>query len=211
MPATRHELRGLYAITDSQLQSREQLVERVEAAIDGGAVLIQYRDKNSRPTVRRQQGEALAALCTARGVPLIINDDVQLAAACGAHGVHLGKDDCDLQTARSRLGRQAIIGVSCYNDWSRALRAVAAGADYIAFGRFFPSHTKPQAVTAETDLLLRAQKTFELPITAIGGITPDNGGQLIAAGADLLAVIQGVFAQPDTRRAAQAYTRLFKS
>lgn len=210
MSSAQHELRGLYAITDSGLQPPEQLLQRVDAAIDGGAVLIQYRDKHSNRTARRQQAKELAALCTSRGVALIINDDVQLAAECGAQGVHLGKHDCDLQAARARLGGQAIIGVSCYNEWSRALRAVAAGADYIAFGRFFPSHTKPEAVAAETDLLVRARKTFQQPVAAIGGITPENGGQLIHAGADLLAVIHGVFGQPDARRAAQAYTRLFE-
>ncbi len=211
MPGVRRVLRGLYAISDAGLQPPDQLSHQVEAAIEGGAVLVQYRDKSPDQMLRRQQAAELVALCGAHGVPLLINDDVQLAVDCGAQGVHLGKDDSDPQTARRRLGAQAIIGVSCYNEWSRAEQAVAADADYIAFGRFFPSRTKPAATPAGTDLLRRARQAFKLPVAAIGGITPANGGPLVAAGADLLAVIQGLFAQPDVRQAARAYARLFKN
>jgi thiamine-phosphate pyrophosphorylase len=209
MFAARPELRGLYAITDSSLQPPEKLLQRVDAAIDGGARLIQYRDKHSDQTVRRRQAAELAELCDRRGISLIINDDVQLALECGARGVHLGRDDCDITTARTRLGAEAIIGLSCYNQWPTALRAVAAGADYIAFGRFFPSRTKPEAVAANIELLTQASSSFEVPVAAIGGITPENGAQLVHAGADLLAVIHGVFGQPDVRAAARAYNRLF--
>ncbi|MFQ5643195.1 MAG: thiamine phosphate synthase [Thiogranum sp.] len=205
-----HSLRGLYAVTDTTLQAPGQLAERVSQAIDGGAALVQYRDKHSAPHTRLQQAKALAVICRSRGVLFIVNDDVALAADCGAHGVHLGRDDTDPRTARVRLGAGAIIGVSCYNDLSLAHQAAGAGADYIAFGRFFPSQTKPDTVQADPDLIRQAQRELSLPVAAIGGITPDNAGRLIDAGADMLAVVQGVFASADIRRAALAFSTLFE-
>ena len=201
--------RGLYAITDRRLIPEAELVERVRKAIDGGAAIIQYRDKSSGQARRLEQAAALAALCSARQVPLIINDDIELAAAVNADGVHLGIDDTSIRTARAQLGEDAIIGVSCYNRLERAVEAVAAGADYVAFGRFFASKTKPNAVTADTDLLVAARQQLRVPIVAIGGITPDNGAALIAAGADYLAAIDGVFGQADVYTAAQGYAALF--
>jgi thiamine-phosphate pyrophosphorylase len=202
-------LSGLYAITDAALQEPEQLPERVARAIDGGARLVQYRDKSGDRAARLHQARVLAELCRARGALLIINDDAELAADSGADGVHLGRDDGDPAAARRRLGAGAIIGVSCYDQWPRAVQAVEQGADYIAFGRFFPSRTKPQAVQASLDLIRRAKQQLALPVAAIGGITPRNGAQLVAAGADMLAVVQGVFAAADIRQAASAYAALF--
>jgi len=202
-------LHGLYAITDAGLQPAELLCERVSLAIDGGAVLIQYRDKSTDARLRLRQARALATLCAQRDVRLIINDDVTLAADCGADGVHLGKDDTGLSTARRRLGDTALIGVSCYNRLDLAQQAADAGADYLAFGRFFPSRTKPAAVGADLELLREARHRWPLPIAAIGGITPYNATALLAAGADLLAVVRGVFAAPDVRQAAADYTALF--
>ena len=202
-------LSGLYAITDAALQEPEQLPERVARAIDGGARLVQYRDKSGDRAARLHQARVLAGLCRARGALLIINDDTRLAADSGADGVHLGRDDGDPAAARRRLGAGAIIGVSCYDQWPRALEAVEQGADYIAFGRFFPSRTKPQAVQASLDLIRRAKQQLALPVAAIGGITPHNGAQLVAAGADMLAVVQGVFAAADISQAASAYAALF--
>jgi thiamine-phosphate pyrophosphorylase len=202
-------LSGLYAITDAALQEPEQLPERVALAIDGGARLVQYRDKSGDRAARLHQARVLAELCRARGALLIINDDAQLAADSGADGVHLGRDDGDPAAARRRLGAGAIIGVSCYDQWARALQAVEQGADYIAFGRFFPSRTKPQAVQASLDLIRRAKQQLAVPVAAIGGITAQNGAQLVAAGADMLAVVQGVFAAADIRQAASAYAALF--
>ncbi len=202
-------LRGLYVITDAGLQAPEQLLPRVQQAIDGGAVLVQYRDKSNDTVLRQQQAQALVELCNTRGVALIINDDVALAAAVGAHGVHLGRDDSRLATARKQLGEAAIIGVSCYNRWSLAEQAVKAGADYIAFGRFFASRTKPDAVEADLALLERAQREFDVPVAAIGGINAGNAGTLIDAGADLLAVVHDVFGADDVYAAAQAYRTLF--
>ena len=201
--------RGLYAITDRRLIPEAELVERVRKAIDGGAAIIQYRDKSSGQARRLEQAAALAALCSARQVPLIINDDIELAAAVNADGVHLGIDDTSISTARAQLGEDAIIGVSCYNRLERAVEAVDAGADYVAFGRFFASKTKPNAVTADIDLLVAARQQLRVPIVAIGGITPDNGAALIAAGADYLAAIDGVFGQADVYAAAQGYAALF--
>ena len=201
--------RGLYAITDRRLIPEAELVERVREAIDGGAAIIQYRDKSSAQATRLEQAAALAALCRRHQVPLIINDDIELAAAVNADGVHLGIDDASIRTARAQLGEDAIIGVSCYNQLERAVEAVAAGADYVAFGRFFASKTKPNTVTADIDLLTAARQQLRVPIVAIGGITPDNGAALIAAGADYLAAIDGVFGQGDVFAAAQSYAVLF--
>jgi thiamine-phosphate pyrophosphorylase len=201
--------RGLYAITDTGLLADDVLLERVEQAILGGARVIQYRDKQLAPAARRRQAAALATLCGRHGIPLIINDDVPLAAAVGAAGVHLGEHDTGLQAARRQLGPVALIGVSCYNRLELAREAADGGADYVAFGRFFPSSTKPAAVQATPALLVEARRRLDLPIVAIGGITPVNGAELVSAGADLLAVIHGVFAQPDVEAAARRYAALF--
>ena len=201
-------LRGLYAITDSELAA-DGLVDQVKQAIAGGARIIQYRDKSQEQARRLAEAGTLLGLCTERDVPLIINDDVALAATIGAHGVHLGKDDPALTSARAQLGPEAIIGVSCYNRFELAVEARAAGADYVAFGSFFASDTKPLAVRAAPELLQRTRRELGLPTVAIGGISPENGRALIAAGADMLAVIRGVFAQPDISAAAQAYATLF--
>ena len=201
--------RGLYAITDAGLLPDERLIDAVAAAIRGGARLIQYRDKSHDSARRLAQATALNALCQDHGVPLIINDDVELAFAVGAAGVHLGRDDADITTARARLGPRALIGVSCYDRLDLALNAARAGADHVAFGAFFPSPTKPSEIRAPLDLLQQARARLDLPIVAIGGITPENAAALLAAGADYLAVVSGVFAQPDIQVAARRYATLF--
>lgn len=202
--------RGLYVLTDSQLIADDKLVPAVAAAIDGGAVMVQYRDKSADGGKRRWEGQDLMNLCRALRTPLIINDDAALALAVGADGVHLGKDDGDIAAARALLGPDAIIGVSCYNDLERALAAQAAGADYVAFGSFFSSDIKPDAVRATPVLLQQAKAQLHVPVVAIGGITADNGAQLVAAGADLLAVISDVFGQSDIRAAAARIAELFE-
>lgn len=207
--ARHHQLRGLYVITDSALIPINQLVPRVNAAIDGGACIVQYRDKSRDQTRRLLEATALSQACRDRGATFIVNDDPSLALEAEADGVHLGGDDASPQQARELLGPDAVIGISCYNNLERAEQAVQAGADYIAFGRFFPSQSKPQAIQADISLLREAKALFGLPIAAIGGITPENGGALIAAGADMLAIIHGVFGQEDVRLAAQAYAVLF--
>ncbi len=202
------QLIGLYAITDSQLLPSNKLSQGVSAAIAGGARVIQYRDKSKDPARRRHEATQLLRLCRQHGVTFIINDDVTLAAEIGADGVHLGRNDGDIESTRRQLP-DGIIGVSCYNDWQRAQAAQDAGADYIAFGAFYPSTTKPDALAADKSLLTRARQELRIPVVAIGGITTDNGAPLIEAGTDMLAVVQGVFGQPDIRQAAQQYAQLF--
>ena len=201
--------RGLYAITDSKLLSSEQLVEAVAFAIQGGAQMIQYRNKSGDAQQRQWEASDLNNMCRALGIPLIINDDVELAAQVMAAGVHLGKDDTDIADARTRLGPRAIIGVSCYNDIDCAVAAEKAGADYVAFGSFFASRVKPEAVKAELALLQVAKQQLTIPVVAIGGITADNGRQLLEAGAHMLAVITEVFGQADIRAAAEQLSNLF--
>ena len=202
-------LHGLYALTDTGLTPGVKLTAAVEAAIRGGARLVQYRDKSGDTARRAEEARALVELCRGHGVPLIVNDDVELAAAADADGVHLGKDDGDPASARVRLGPRALIGVSCYDSLERAVAAARAGADYVAFGSFHPSDSKPGAVRPPASLLDDARRRLGIPLCAIGGITPENGAALVTAGADMLAVIRGLFAAPDVTAAARAYARLF--
>jgi len=199
--------RGLYAITDGP---RPDLLAAVKAALRGGAVLLQYRDKTADTARRAFEARALRELCARFEIPFIVNDDVELALAAGADGVHLGEDDGDIAAARARLGAGAIIGVSCYDSLARARQLAAAGADYLALGAFFPSPTKPTARRATPDLL-REAKPLGLPLVAIGGITPDNAWPLVNAGADFLAVVSGVFAQADPEAAARRYAAMYTS
>lgn len=202
-------LYGLYAVTLEAPRTKPPLAEQVAQAIAGGARLIQYRNKTRTPAERLHVARSLLAVCQAASVPLIINDDLELAARTGAAGVHLGRDDPDPREARKRLGPRAIIGVSCYDQLQRARQAQAIGADYAAFGRFFPSATKPRAVQATSELLRRARGQLRIPLVAIGGITPENARLPIAAGADLVAAIDGVFGRSDIRAAAAAFAALF--
>ena len=203
------QLRGLYAITDTKLATTHGVIQQVEAALLGGAGIIQYRDKSHAHQRRLAETRQLRQLTRQYHALLIINDDVALAREAEADGVHLGKDDWDPRKARQELGGGAIIGVSCYNRLELGRKAKQAGADYIAFGRFFPSQTKPEAVPADAELLRQAKRELDLPLVAIGGITPENGHQLIAAGADMLAVIHAVFGQPDIRQACERFQPIF--
>ncbi|MGB2681999.1 MAG: thiamine phosphate synthase [Candidatus Competibacter sp.] len=200
---------GLYAITDAALLPDERLIAAVEQALLGGARLIQYRDKSHDSALRLHQAQQLNALCRSHQIPLIINDDVELAARVGAAGVHIGRDDPAFETARDRLGEAALIGVSCYDRLSLALDAERAGADYVAFGAFFPSPTKPTEIRAPAGLLREARVSLKIPIVAIGGITLENAPLLLEAGADALAVVSAVFAQPDIQAAARRFAALF--
>lgn len=202
-------LRGLYAITDSSLLSHNELKDAAEQAILGGAQVIQYRDKQSAPQTRKQQAMELVALCNTHHIQCIINDDIELAKAVNAHGVHIGKDDVTIKEARNHLGQDALIGVSCYNSLEFAQAAEAEGADYVAFGSFYPSSTKPQAASADIRLLQDARNQIKIPVVAIGGITPENAVTLINAGADMLAVINAVFGQPDVHQASRQFADLF--
>jgi thiamine-phosphate pyrophosphorylase len=202
----RFPARGLYAITQTDNKSAETIINDVISAIKGGAVLVQYRDKNPLDAVFL--ASELVKISHQYQVPLIINDDVELAARVGADGVHIGKEDGAIVQARRRLGADAIIGVSCYNFVEQALDAQNQGATYVAFGRFFPSTSKPLAAAAHIETLRQAKLLLTVPIVAIGGILPENGAPLLAAGADFLAVIGGLFeSQPE--QSARAYQALF--
>ncbi|MDN6318851.1 MAG: thiamine phosphate synthase [Marinobacter sp.] len=203
---------GLYAITDSQLTPAASLIAAVEAAIRGGTVMVQYREKLAPMAERLAQARNLQSVCAGANVPLLINDDIGLAKRVGAAGVHLGQTDGSVAQARHLLGDNAIIGITCHADLALAEAATTAGADYLAFGRFFHSSTKPNAPPAKTDILAQA-KCFGKPITAIGGITSQNGEQLIRAGADLLAVVGGLFKSSleATEQNAKTFQRLFAS
>ena len=192
---TRHNspIKGLYAITDPELISDEALLDTVKKAIEGGASIIQYRNKYASKTVQQQQARQICQLCKAHQVCFIINDDPELAKLVDADGVHVGKEDGKIADARKQLGKHAIIGVSCYNRLENAHDAIKQGADYVAFGRFFPSRTKPNAVQAELDLLEAAAKELTVPFVAIGGITLHNATQLISRGAHAVAVINDLF------------------
>jgi len=199
--------RGLYAITPDDTDTA-RLLARVETVLAAGATWLQYRNKAADADLRETQARLLLPVCRRHGVPLIVNDDWRLAAAIGADGAHLGEDDGEIAAARAALGDAAILGASCYDDLALARQAAASGASYIAFGAFFPSPTKPNARRATLDLL-RDSAPLGLPRVAIGGITPDNARPLVDAGADLLAVISGVFDAPDPAAAVRAYLASF--
>lgn len=206
------KLRGLYAITDSQLLAGK-FPQYVEAALEGGVTLLQYRDKSDDQARRLREAETLLTLCERYKTRLIINDDAELAARIGA-GVHLGQTDGPLTPARALLGRQAIIGSTCHDQLSLAEQAAQEGASYVAFGRFFNSTTKPGAPTASLELLDQARASLHLPICVIGGITLDNAAPLVHHGADLLAVVHGLFgadSADEVTRRARAFNALFNS
>lgn len=198
--------RGLYLLTPDECDT-PRLLDRVAAVIDH-ASLLQYRNKRADAALADAQVAALLPLCRAHGVPLLVNDDWHLAARHGTDGAHLGEHDGDLERARAALGARAILGASCYDSLELARSAAAAGASYVAFGACFPSPTKPLARRVPAALLLEA-RALGLPVVAIGGITPDNAARVVEAGADLVAVISGVFDAPDPVHAARAYLRAF--
>lgn len=195
---------GLYVITDPGLLPDEQLLPAVAAALRGGAGLVQYRDKSRHAARRQQQVAALLQLCREHGALLLINDDVALAAAVGADGVHLGRDDMTVEQARDILGPDAIIGVSGYADPFAILQPQA---DYVAFGRLFPSRTKPTALPATLDVLRQARRLDSKPIVAIGGINSDNALSVRRAGANWLAVVEAVFGGIDVEQRARTLCR----
>ncbi|MFC3531453.1 thiamine phosphate synthase [Vogesella facilis] len=198
---------GLYAITPDTDDS-ERLIEQVSAALDGGARVLQYRNKGCDPVRRLWQASILASLARSRGALFIVNDDVELARAVQADGVHVGRDDAAVASARAALGPAAVIGASCYNDLALARAAVAAGASYVAFGAVFSSGTKPGAVAAPLALFAHSID-LGVPRVAIGGITVANAGQVVAAGADAIAVIGGLFDGDDVAERAATLAALF--
>jgi thiamine-phosphate pyrophosphorylase len=189
-------IKGLYALTPDETHT-ERLLAQVEVALAAGVKLLQYRNKLADPRLRTVQAQALLPLCRAHDATFIINDDIKLCLAIDADGVHLGKTDGSLAAARMRLGPDKILGASCYDHFDNAIAAKAHGADYVAFGACFVSSTKPDAPRADLGLFSRAQAELGLPAVAIGGITVDNAGQAIAAGADAIAVIGALWNSAD--------------
>jgi len=201
-------IKGLYAITP-EIAATDVLLTKVRQALQGGAQAVQYRTKSKDVARKHEQATELLTLCRQFRVPLIINDDVRLAALTDADGVHLGAHDAPLKEARINLGPDKIIGVSCYQDLDLALRLAAEGADYVAFGSFYPSPTKPQAQPCPLARLTAAKAQLRVPIVAIGGITPDNARAVIDAGADAVAVVSALFDAPDIEMTAQHFASLF--
>ncbi len=206
---TAAKLRGLYAITDETLIPESAFAATIEQALRGGSSIIQYRDKSGNEVKRLEQASALRSLCNQYDACLIINDDITLAKAVAADGVHLGEEDASIEQARLMLGEDAIIGVSCYNQLQRALKAQAAGADYVAFGAVFTSPTKPNARSASCELISEAKSQLDIPLCAIGGIDKSNAERVIDAGADMTALISGLFSEADIYLTAKYISRLF--
>jgi len=200
---------GLYAVTP-ELTDSSVLIRKVDAALRGGASVVQYRSKSIAESLRLLQAREISNLCRIRNALFIVNDSVALAREVDADGVHLGKDDDGVLAARTVLGPGKLIGVSCYNEIGRARKAVAQGADYVAFGSFFSSSTKPHAIRADMELLQSAASEIALPVVAIGGITEDNAAGLIAAGADAVAVVSALFDAFDVEAQARRFARLFQ-
>jgi thiamine-phosphate pyrophosphorylase len=200
---------GLYAVTP-ELADSAALISKVDAALRGGARVIQYRSKSIADSLRRAQAGEIATLCRLRNALFIVNDSVELACEIDADGVHLGRDDGGVVAARKMLGRGKLIGVSCYNEIGLAREAISEGADYVAFGSFFSSSTKPHALRAGKELLQVAASEFAVPVVAIGGITEDNAGGLIAAGADAVAVVSALFDAVNVEAQARRFARLFQ-
>lgn len=202
-------IQGLYAITDQQLIAPKKFAARVRQVLQGGAQIVQYRDKSQQHQLRFEQASIVVDLCKKFGAISIINDDIELAKIVEADGVHIGTDDDELSYARQELGEQKIIGVSCYANLSLAEQAVADSADYVAFGSIFASPTKPQAPIAGLDVLRQAKQSLRVPIVAIGGITLDNLDDVVSSGADAVAIISGVFANEDISQQALQFSQAF--
>ena len=202
-------IRGVYAITP-EIADTEGLLDRVSLALKGGVRVVQYRNKNAPVELKHQQSLALQTLCRGFEVPFIINDDVELAEHVGADGVHLGQADATISEARAMLGVNSIIGISCYNQIALAERALSESADYVAFGSFFPTANKRDAVVAPLNILREAEGRFRAPVVAIGGIRLENAGEVIAAGADALAIISGLFDARDITATARVFGQLFE-
>ena len=205
----KHRLKGLYAITDQHLISASNFGQAVEQALQGGASIIQYRDKSDDRNKRLQQASTLRSLCDQYDALCIINDDIELASAVSADGVHIGKDDTSLKAARETLGDDAIIGVSCYDDIGLALAAEKNSADYVAFGTMFSSPTKLGAVMATPNIISEAKRQLNIPVCGIGGITEANLDQLIQHDVDMAAVISSLFAADNIQQRARLLSQHF--
>ena len=201
-------LHGLYIITDPLLCG-DTIIKKVEQAIQGGAQVIQYRNKTADAKTQTSEASALKKLCHQYQRCFLINDNIELALQVNADGVHLGQTDSALSDARKQLGNKKIIGITCHSDISAAIKAEQQSADYVAFGRFFPSQTKPSAPPANLDILQQAQSQLNIPVVAIGGINTENANTLIDAGANMIAVIHAIFSAHDIKKTAQSLAEKF--
>ena len=202
-------IHGVYAITDQHLITPKKFSSKVRQALEGGAKVVQYRDKSQHHQLRFEQANNLVKLCKEFDAISIINDDIELAKSVNADGVHIGVDDDELDFARQSLGAKKIIGISCYSDISLAEQAVLDSADYVAFGSIFSSSTKPQAPVAGLDILQQAKQKFDVPIVAIGGINLNNLADVLATGVDSVAIVRGIFADDNVRMITQKYAKAF--
>jgi len=201
---------GLYAITPDEADT-SVLLAKVEAALQGGVSLLQYRNKQASYKLQAQQASAILPLCRQYQVPFIINDSVELCLMLDADGVHIGADDGNIAEVRAKLGADKILGASCYSRFDLAVSAQQAGANYVAFGACFASSTKPNAPVASLDLFKQAQARLHIPVVAIGGITLNNAPLVISAGANSIAVINAIFSQDDVKSTTQQFTQLFRA
>tara|TARA_B100000683_G_scaffold188182_1_gene181470 strand:- start:146 stop:820 length:675 start_codon:yes stop_codon:yes gene_type:complete len=202
-------LNGTYGITPDNLPS-EALIEKIRSSLMGGVKILQYRNKGNNWAKKIEEISEIKKICQKYNVPFIINDNLNIALEVDADGLHVGKDDVSIKKARESLGNNKMLGVSCYGDLQRATKAEKLGADYIAFGSFFKSKTKPKAPLIEKNILEKARYICQCPIVAIGGITPENGSELLKNGADMLAVADAIFSSKDCKLNAQKMARLFQ-
>lgn len=205
---TKSQLRGLYAITDATLMS-DNFALAIEQSLQGGCRIIQYRDKSEDTEKRHEQAALIRQLCNQYQALFIVNDDIELAIASAANGVHLGQSDHAIELAREQLGKDKIIGITCHDQLELAIAAEQAGADYVAFGAFFSSSIKPDASNAPLSLIQQAKAKLQIPVCCIGGITANNASQLIDAGSDMIAVISDLYASQDIKLASQTLSELF--
>lgn len=201
-------MKGLYIVTPDW-DDTKQLLETTEAALRGGAVLVQYRHKNATPELRREQAECLLALCRSYRRPLVINDHVELCMALDADGIHVGGTDASVAQARAAVGAGKIVGASCYGSLQLARDAWRDGASYVAFGGFYPSRVKKYEVTTQPSIIAQSRAEIPLPCVVIGGMTQENAAPLVTQGADMVAVISSVYLAGDPQRAAQGFVHLF--
>ncbi len=201
---------GLYVITDSRLMPEKNFFLMVREALEGGARLVQFRDKAMPDTIMLEKAVALRRLCEEYNATFIVNDHVELAVESGAHGLHVGEEDSNIAIARNAM-KSGIVGVSCYNDIDRATRMASLGADYVAFGSFFPSPTKPGARRAEPELLVKARMVLNVPVCAIGGITAENARELVMSGAHMTAVISDIWQAENIRQRCSLYADIFRA
>jgi len=201
-------LKGLYLVTPDW-DDTEKLLAVSDAGLKGGAALLQYRHKTASSALRREQAAALLALCRRHGKPFIINDYPELCVELDADGIHVGGTDATVAEVRKQVGPQRIVGSSCYGSLELAQAAQAAGASYVAFGGFYPSRIKRYEVSTPVDIVTRARETVALPSVVIGGMTRGNVAPLIAAGADMVALISSVYFADDPEGAARELAGLF--